>query len=158
MLRLEQATELDPASDHYAADLEARYVAAERNEDLVAFLLRRAEKLSTREQRAELRKRAAKLQRDTLGKPDAARQTLQELLQDGDDLEALNILADDAEQRAEFNEAVALLDRLEKASPWPEQQIPVLLRRAQIVADGLDDLQHVDRDLRALAEGFRRRQ
>jgi len=140
VLRLEQATELDPSSDRHAADLEARYVAAERNEDLAGFLLRRAEKLGDRGQRAELRKRAAMLQRDTLGKPDAARQTLQDLLQDGDDLEALNILADDAEQRAEFNEAVSLLDRLEKASPGAEQQIPVLLRRAQLVADGLDDL------------------
>ncbi len=140
VVRLEQATELDPSSDRYASDLEARYVAAERNEDLAGFLLRRAEKLVDRGQRAELRKRAAMLQRDTLGKPELARQTLQDLLQDGDDLEALNILADDAEQRAEFNEAVSLLDRLEKASPGSEQRIPVLLRRAQLVADGLDDL------------------
>ena len=139
VLRLEQATELDPESDRYAADLEARYAAAERNEDLVAFLLRRAEKLQTASQRAELRKRAAKLLRDTLAKPEEARATLQELLKDGDDLEALQILADDAEQRAEFNEAVSLLERVEKASPGPEQQIPVLLRRAQIVADGLSD-------------------
>ncbi len=140
VLRLEQATELDPSNDGHAADLEARYVAAGRNEELAGFLLRRAEKLVDRGQRAELRKRVAALQSGTLGNPDAARQTLQDLLQDGDDLEALNILADDAEQRAEFNEAVSLLDRLEKASPGPEQQIPVLLRRAQLVADGLDDL------------------
>jgi len=139
VLRLEQATELDPAHDRYAADLEARYVAAERSEDLVKFLLRRAENLSDRGQRAELRKRAAELQRSTLGNPDAARKTLQELLEEGDDLDALNILADDAEQRAEFSEAVALLDRLEKASSTAEQQIPVLFRRARIVADGLDD-------------------
>ncbi|HET7540458.1 MAG TPA: hypothetical protein VFK05_11325 [Polyangiaceae bacterium] len=137
--RLEQATELDPQNDRYAADLEVRYQAAEQNQELVAFLLRRADKLPERAQRAELRKRAAKLLRDTLGKPEEARQTLQELLQDGDDLEALNVLADDAEQRAEFNEAVSLLERVEKASPGPEQQIPVLLRRAQIVADGLAD-------------------
>src|SRR6478735_2033642 len=82
VLRLEQATELDPNSDRFAADLEARYTAAERSEDLVSFLLRRAEKLSERGKRAELRKRAAQLQRDTLGKPEAARQTLQDLLQD----------------------------------------------------------------------------
>ena len=139
VLRLEQSTELDPANDGYAADLEARYVAAERNEDLAGFLLRRAEKLVERGPRSSLRKRAAQLQRDTLGNPDAARQTLQELLRDGDDVEALNTLADDAEQRAEFNEAVSLLERLEKASSGPEEQIPVLLRQAQIVADGLAD-------------------
>ena len=139
--RLEQATELDPQSDEYASDLETHYVAAERNEDLAAFLLRRADKLSDRTQRSELRRRAARLQRDTLGNPDAARQTLQDLLQDGDDLEALNTLADDAEQRAEFNEAVSLLERLESASTGAEAQIQVRLRRAGLVADGLDDHQ-----------------
>ena len=139
VLRLEQATELDPASDSYAADLEQRYVTAERNEDLAGFLLRRADKLTAKAQRSELRKRAAKLQRDVLGNPDAARQTLHALLDDGDDLEALHTLADDAEQRAEFKEAVALLERVEKATPEPAGQVAVLMRQAQVVADGLDD-------------------
>ena len=139
VLRLEQAAELDPVHDGYAAELEQRYAAAERNEDLAAFLLRRAEKLTDRAQRAELRKRAARIQRDTLGSPDAARQTLLDLLQDGDDLEALNTLADDAEQRAEFKEAVELLERVERATKEPSAQVPVLMRQAQLVADGLDD-------------------
>ncbi|MET0794642.1 MAG: hypothetical protein ABW061_24185, partial [Polyangiaceae bacterium] len=89
--------------------------------------------------RSALRKRAARLQRDVLSNPDAARQTLLSLLEDGEDLEALQTLADDAEQRAEFKEALALLERVEKATPEPAEQIAVLLRQAAVVADGLDD-------------------
>ncbi|MEO7032834.1 MAG: hypothetical protein ABI548_03300 [Polyangiaceae bacterium] len=139
VLRLEQATELAPANDVYAADLEQRYVEAARNEELTGFLLRRAEKLEDRGLRAVLRKRAAKIQRETLGDPDAARQTLHALLEDGDDPEALNTLADDAEQRAEFKDALGLLQRIERASKEPADQIPVLLRQAAIKSDGLDD-------------------
>ncbi len=139
VLRLEQATELDPKNDSYAADLEQRYVTAERNEDLAGFLLRRADKLSEKAQRAALRKRAAQLQRDVLSNPDAARETLQGLLEDGEDLEALQTLAEDAEQRAEFKEAVALLERIEKATPEPSAQVAILMRQAAVVADGMDD-------------------
>ncbi|HEX7450986.1 MAG TPA: hypothetical protein VF294_01800, partial [Polyangiaceae bacterium] len=140
VLRLEQATELDPVNDTYASELEQRYVDAARNEELTGFLLRRAEKLEDRVRRSELRKRAAKIQRETLGNADAARQTLQDLLQDGDDLEALNTLAEDAEQRAEFKDAIVLLQRLERAAKEPAEQVLVLLRQATITSDGLDDL------------------
>lgn len=140
VLRFEQATELEPSNDGYAAELEQRYVSAQRNEDLASFLLRRADKLSDRTVRSDLRRRAAKIQREALGNPDAARQTLLELLKDGDDLEALTTLADDAEERGEFKEASELLGRLEKASQEPAQQARVILRQAQLVADGLDDL------------------
>jgi Tfp pilus assembly protein PilF len=139
VLRLEQATELDPSNDGYASELEQRYLDAARNEELTGFLLRRADKLDDRARRSELRKRAAKIQRETLGNPDAARQTLQDLLEDGDDLEALNTLAEDAEQRAEFKEAIELLERLERASKEPADRVLVLLRQAAIKSDGLDD-------------------
>jgi hypothetical protein len=140
VLRLEQATELDPKNDTYAADLEQRYVTAERNEELAGFLLRRADKLNEKAHRAALRKRAAQLQRDVLSNPDAARETLRGLLEDGDDLEALQTLADDAEQRAEFKEAVELLERVEKATPEPNAQVSVLMWQAAVVADGLGEL------------------
>ena len=139
VLRLEQATELDPHNDGYAADLEQRYESAQQNQELTSFLLRRADKLSEKAQRSALRKRAARMQRDVLSDPDAARQTLQGLLEDGDDLEALQTLADDAEQRAEFKEAVALLERVERATSEPSAQVAVLMRQAAVVADGLDD-------------------
>jgi tetratricopeptide (TPR) repeat protein len=139
VLRLEQATELDPSSDRYAAELEARYLAAERSEDLVSFLLRRADKLTERGQRAALRKQAAQLQRDTLGKPDAARLTLQELLQDGDDLEALNILADDAEQRSEFAEAVHCSIAWRRPRKGPSSRSRCCCDARKSSRDGLSD-------------------
>jgi hypothetical protein len=140
VLRLEQATELAPTNEAYAADLEQRYVEAGRHEELAGFLLRRAEKLEERTRRSDLRKRAAKIQRETLGNPDAARQTLQDLLADGDDLEALNALADDAEERGEFKDAIVWLERIEGAAKETSDQVGVLLRQARIKSDGLDDL------------------
>ncbi|HEY4159921.1 MAG TPA: hypothetical protein VGM29_17540, partial [Polyangiaceae bacterium] len=140
VVRLEQATELDPENETYASDLEQRYVAGDRNDDLAKFLLRRAEQLSDKSKRAAMRRRAAKLQRESLGDPEAARETLRALLEDGEDLEALTTLADDAQDRGEFKEAVELLGRLGKASMDPAQKVEALLREAGLIADGLDDL------------------
>ncbi len=140
VLRLEQATELDAAHEGYASDLERRYAEAGRYEELSGFLLRRAEKLGDRTRRSELRKHAAKIQRELLGNAEAARQTLHEILADGDDLEALKTLADDAEERSELPEAIALLERLEGASQGAEDQVAVILRQARLKSEGLDDL------------------
>src|SRR6185503_16637888 len=99
VLRLEQATDLDPMHPGYAERLEERYKTGDRQQDLAAFLMRRAEKVTDKALRADLRRRAAKLQREVLEDPEAARECLLQLLQDGDDPEALELLADDAEQR-----------------------------------------------------------
>ena len=57
VLRLEQATELDPKNDDYAGALEQRYRSAERIADLTSYLLKRAEKLDDKSVRAGLRRR-----------------------------------------------------------------------------------------------------
>lgn len=137
--RLEQATELDPLNDDLARDLEERYEDAERIEDLVAFLLRRAGQLPSGPTRSGLRRRAADVQRDRLGDGDGARETLLALLEDGDDLDALGWLADDAEQRGDHSAAVEFLGRLSRASTETEQKIAVLLREAAIFAGALSD-------------------
>lgn len=139
VVRLEQATDLDPTNDEYARTLEDRYNAADRNEDMAAFLLRRAEKLTDKGLRVELRKRAATLQREVLADPDAARTSLIALLADTEDAEALGLLADDAEERGEFSEAVDYLHRLAKISQEPAHKGAVMLREARLVAEGLDD-------------------
>ncbi len=139
VLRLEQATDLDPANDEYAGALEERYSQASRTEDLAAYLLRRADKLKDKNDRVGLRKRAADLQRNVLGNPDAARESLQQVLAEGDDAEALALLADDAEQRGEFGDAVDFLHRLSKAVDGRQQKAEVLLREARMIASGLDD-------------------
>jgi hypothetical protein len=137
--RLEQATELDPIDDDLAEDLEERYEAAERIEDMVAFFLRRAGQLPAGALRSSLRSRAADMQRDRLGDGDGARETLLALLEDGDDLDALGWLADDALQREDPSAAVDFLGRLSRAASEPEQKIQALLREAALYAGTLSD-------------------
>lgn len=141
VLRLEQATDLDPENETYAADLEGRYDAAERREDLANFLLKRADRLKDRGARVGLRKRAATLQRDALGDVESARATLVAVLEDGDEPEALIWLADDAQQGAEPQSAADYLARLVKVTQEPEKKVEYAMREAALVADGLDDLE-----------------
>ncbi len=137
--RLEQATDLDPENDELARDLEQRYEAAERFDDQVAFLLKRAERLGTPARRAAQRRRAAELQREKLSDTDAARETLVALLEDGDDVEALIWLADDADTRGDAAAAAEFLGRLSRASTDPATRIGVVLREAALLAGPLDD-------------------
>ena len=137
--RLEQAVELDPSSDENAAQLEERYVAAERHDDLAGMLLKRAESVPARDQRVALRTRAAEIQRDKLDNMDAARESLMKVLEDGDDFGALTILVDDAEQREEYTDAAALLRRLAGVATDTAKKVEVRLREARLLADRLDD-------------------
>ncbi len=139
VLRLEQATELDPKHELYATALEDRYRGGERIADLANYLLRRAEKLDDKPQRQSLRRRVAKIQKDELGDAEAARATLSLLLADGDDAEALATLADDAEAQGQFQEAVDYLERLVKATDDVGQKVVTLMRLAGITAEGLSD-------------------
>ena len=139
VLRLEQATDLDPVNADYARDLEQRYTTTDRHSDLAAYLMRRSDKLSDKALRSELRRRAAQIQRETLGDADAARECLLQLLNDGDDPQALSLLADDSEQRGEPNEAVDYLHRLAAATEDKAERVKVLLREAKLVSEGLED-------------------
>ncbi|MFZ5897346.1 MAG: hypothetical protein ACOY0T_40200 [Myxococcota bacterium] len=153
VLRLEQATDLAPENEEFAATLEERYERAERREDLANFLLKRADRLKDRGQRVALRKRAATLQRDALGDVESARATLVAVLDDGDEPEALIWLADDAQQGGEPRAAAGYLARLIKVTKEPEKKVEYALREAGIVADGLDDLEGaIERYTRVLNE------
>jgi hypothetical protein len=135
--RLEQATELDPVDDDLAEDLEERYEQGERIEDLVAFLLRRAGQLPSGGVRSGLRRRAADVQRDRLGDGDGARETLLALLEDGDDMDALLWLADDAEAREDFSAAAEFLGRMSRSATQTEQKVNALLREASLYSSAL---------------------
>ncbi len=137
--RLEQATDLDPLNNELAGELEQTYEGAGRYEDMVGFLLKRAEKVNEVGLRAGLRRRAAELQRERLNDVDAARETLVALLEDGDDVAALSWLSDDAEARGDAAAAVEFLGRLSRATTDPAQKISVALREAALVAGALDD-------------------
>ncbi len=139
VLRLEQATDLDPVNDEYAGALEDRYTSSGRNEDMAAFLMRRADKLTDKAVRVGLRKRAATIQRETIGNADAARECLLQILAEGDDADALSQLAADAEERGEPGEAVDYLHRLSKATSDRAAKAEILMREARLVSEGLDD-------------------
>lgn len=138
LARLEQATDLDPVNEELAQRLEERYLASDQPGELAAFFLRRADKLPEKEQRITLRKRAAKLQRETLGDEDASRLSLTALLDDGEDAEALGLLADDAVELEDHQAAVDYLDRLAKVTDDPGERAKVRARAAEIAAEGLD--------------------
>lgn len=137
--KLEQATELDPVNEELSARLEQRYEAAGRLDDLVALFQRRAEVITDRELRLRLRRRTAVIQREQLGDMDGARETLQAVLAEEDDVEALEILATDAEERNVPEEAADYLGRLAKVEPDPRRRADVVMREARVIAEGLDD-------------------
>ena len=139
LLKLEQATELDPVNDEYSNLLEQRFVESGRVEELIALLLRRGEALPDRALRVSLRRRAATMQREQLGDIDGARETMQAILVEGDDAEALSFLADDAEERGAFQEAADYVGRLAKSVKDKTQKAEAMMREARILADGLDD-------------------
>jgi cellulose synthase operon protein C len=130
--RLEQAVELAPDRVEYADELEQRLTAADRVEDVARIFLRRADKLEDKRLRVELRRRAAILQRDRLNDIDAARAGFVLVLRDEEDPETLTWLADDAEERSDFDNAVRYLWRLGAAVDEPQQKTDVLLREGAL--------------------------
>lgn len=139
--RLERATDLEPENDEYAQKLEAFYEADGRRAELANFLIQRASRLSDRATRVALRKRAADLQSGSLQDLDGARETMRAILDDGEDRDALVWLADDAEQTAEFGEAVSYLARLVQLVEEPREKLEFALREAALVAEKLDDVE-----------------
>jgi tetratricopeptide (TPR) repeat protein len=162
LLYYEGATTLDPHKDDYANAVELRYEQAERHSDLAEFIGGRADKIDDPKKRTMLRKRAARIQVEKLSNPDAAREMLMKALDDGDDLEVLSLLADDAEQRGDPAQARDLLGRLAKLVKTPEEKKQIAFREAGLLADALDEpeaaverytwvLDHVDpKDLEAM--------
>jgi tetratricopeptide (TPR) repeat protein len=138
--RLDQAVDADPTDEDLAAELENQLRAADRLGDVATLFTRRADKHPDKTPRVSLRKRAAQLYRETLGDPAAARECLERVLEDGDDTEALSLLASDAEERGDFPEAVEYLSRLERASSDPSSRTVVALRQSRLLAEGVRDV------------------
>ena len=139
--RLEHAAELDPENETYAKSLEERYIEADRVEDLIDCLVRRAANLTNKDARIALRKRAAQMQREQLSDMEGARETLQLVLEDTEDIEALTLLAEDARERAEFQEEAALLHRLAAVTEDDATKLEIVLREANVLAVDLENLE-----------------
>jgi cellulose synthase operon protein C len=139
LLKWEQACQLDPTQDTFAEALEARYQQLERFADIALLLVNRAEHSADKEKRVGYRRRAAKIQREQLDNMELARETLLKLLEDGDDEEALLLLANDAEEREDFFETVELLKRLEGTLQESSRKTEVLMREATLLAQRIED-------------------
>jgi tetratricopeptide (TPR) repeat protein len=139
--KLEQAAEIDPANDTYAAALEEQYRSAQREADLVKYLLDRASRSNNdKARRIAARRSAAEIQQ-SLGDRAGARQSLLLLLSDGDDVDALSKLVEDAAERQDYQEAAELLRRLGAVTKNPADKLAITLREAAILAEKLDDVE-----------------
>jgi hypothetical protein len=150
---LERACDLDPDSDEYARILAERYSAAGRTAERVTLLTKRADRLAEPARRVAVRREAARLLAGTLHDSDGAREAWRAVLKDGEDTEALGQLVEDSVVREDFEEATALLRRLEAATIHPADKARVALREAELVAEGLGDVATaIGRYERVLAE------
>lgn len=109
---LKEALDHNPRNDEVATKLERAYVEQDRHSELVSLLLARAGVMKEPDVRVAMRKRAAFIQRDQLNDEEGMRQALIEALEDGEDAEALRVLADDAEANGQQTLTVDYLDRL----------------------------------------------
>ncbi|MBL8716710.1 MAG: hypothetical protein JNL79_11975 [Myxococcales bacterium] len=138
--RLEQATELAPEDDELAQRLEAAFEQDGRLDEISAFLVRRSEQIADPTTAIDLLRRAARLERDQLNDPDAARALLLRIVERSEDEVALLELAEDAQGREEHEAALGYLSRLEPLARSTEAKVRLLLRQAGVLSDGLGDV------------------
>jgi tetratricopeptide (TPR) repeat protein len=138
--RLEQACDLDPTADDFAQALGERYTAIEAWDKLVAFLSKRGERITDKGKRIAIRRQAAQLFASKMTDKDAAREQWLKVLEDGDDREALERLIDYAIEREDHNEATTLLRRLGTLAVDKAEKARVLLREAELLAEGIGDV------------------
>ncbi len=136
-----RATDLEPANEEFAARLADLYRNSAHWDDLVTLFLRRADRLTDRARRVEVRRDAAKIYAAELANKEAARETWRAVLEDGEDTEALERLVDDAVEREDYAEATELLQRLEAVVTDPRDKARIALREAELVADGIGDVE-----------------
>jgi len=138
--KLEQACDLDPTADEFAAALAERYTAIEAWDKLVAFLSKRGGRVSDKGRRVAIRRQAATLYATRLTDKEAAREQWLKVLDDGDDREALERLVDYAIEREDHNEATTLLRRLGAIAVDKSEKARVVLREAELLAEGIGDV------------------
>ncbi len=138
--RLEEANNLDPLNDDYAAAIVSRYTASEQTDRLVSFLSRRGDRLNDRVKRVGLRREAASIATAKLRDKELTRELWLKVLEDGDDKEALERLIEDAIERQDHTEAATLLRRLGANTVDKSERARVALREAELLAEGVGDV------------------
>lgn len=138
ILELEASTELDRQENSYAEALLARYEARALEDRIVAFLEKRATVLEASEARVAARRRAARLSAQ-LGDAEGAERLFRALLDDGDDAEALEVLAQAAARDERWDDAVALLRRQEAVTTASAAKATIALHEAALRDEKLGD-------------------
>jgi len=149
LVSLREALEFDPKNAAVASKLEANYVEQNRHGELVSLLLSQAETTEDGTLRAETRKRAAFLQRDEMNDEEGMRQALSLVLEDVEDVDALRVLADDAQAQGNSTETVDYLKRLE-AVLGEDEKGEVALRLAKLLESEGDEAGALEQYLVAL--------
>lgn len=154
LLRLEQAIDLAPGDEALADRLEQTYEQEGRLDDLGAFLVRRAENDKDKARSVERYKKAAQFRRERLEDPDGSRELLLRVVEASDDEGALSMLADDAAARDDHEGAIKYLERLEPLAQDRPARVRIALRKAQITADGLGDVDAAVSRYRAILDSL----
>lgn len=126
------------------------YETVARHDDLVTMLKARAEASSDPGQRADLYRRCARLLVTPLGDEVAAAEAYREVLQFGEDEEALEFLRKRAIELDSPSELVDVLARLVALVNDPERRRALLYERAELLAGRLEQPQQAIDALRSL--------
>jgi tetratricopeptide (TPR) repeat protein len=114
------------------------YAETERFEEVVELLQQRAAREVEPERRAELSLAAARTLADRVGDEEAASAAYREVLEVREDGEALEYLRGVAERAGDAPELEKLLGRLAERTVDPAPRRELLLRRAELLANGLE--------------------
>ncbi|MDH5675174.1 MAG: hypothetical protein OEZ06_23815 [Myxococcales bacterium] len=118
-------------------DLAELYTAAERFDELIVLLRDRAEETDNRSLRAELFRRCARILGGPLGDELAAAEAWREVLEAGEDAEALQFLRGIATRMDDPEELADLLGRLANRLEDDTEKRDVLFERALLLGDRL---------------------
>ncbi|MDQ3032201.1 MAG: hypothetical protein M3Y87_07285 [Myxococcota bacterium] len=147
-----RAHELSPRDEAILDALCGVYDRSERYRDLVVLLRERARLEEDRGARAELYRRIARTLYERVGNDDAAAEAFREVLDAGEDREALIFLRDRARTRDDATGLDETLERLANLSEDPNEKRDLLTERAQIVAERLDRPRDAIEILRVVVE------
>ncbi|HKU40604.1 MAG TPA: hypothetical protein VJR89_20730, partial [Polyangiales bacterium] len=120
------------------ADLTQYYADAERHDEVVGLLRQRALREAEPERRAELLLSAARTLAERVGDELAAAEVYREVLEVREDSEALDYLRYIAERNDDAALLADLLQRLAALSAEPEARRDLLLYRAELLGDELE--------------------
>lgn len=151
VMLLERASEIDPENQEISGKLEGLFADAGQSAQLIQFLLRRAEGLQDKDARIDMRRRASSLQRQS-GDLEGARESLELVLLDREDVAVLQELAEEAESGGDAGRAVDFLKRWADASSEQTVKAQVILRQARLLVEPLGELEGAVDCYRAILE------